>query len=153
MWRRHSCLCFGLRAEDHMNLKIAISMLLLTAATLHAQPAITSAVVAGTVRDAAGAPIAGANVVASNFERNQKQKTVTDAAGRFRFPVLAVGSYAILIERTGFMSWIGNLRLAVGASVDIPVTLQMAHSVTIEVDGAVSTINTARSEIASNVSP
>ncbi|HEV7425982.1 MAG TPA: TonB-dependent receptor [Thermoanaerobaculia bacterium] len=136
-----------------MTRTIAASMLLLIAATLHAQPAITSAAVAGTVRDAAGAPIAGANVVASNFERNQKQKTVTDAAGRFRFPVLAVGSYAILIERTGFMSWIGNLRLAVGASVNIPVTLQMAHSETIDVSGALPTIDTARTEIASNVSP
>src|SRR3954454_9073941 len=132
-----------------MQLRNVLFLSLLTAATLHAEPAITSAAVAGTVRDAAGAPIAGANVDAFNFERNQKQKTVTDATGRFRFPVLAVGSYAILIERTGFMPWIGNLRLAVGASVNIPVTLQMAHSVTIEVDGALPTINTARSEIAS----
>jgi hypothetical protein len=44
--------------------------------------------VEGAVRDAAGAPVAGATVIL--FERNfvthvEKQRTRTDAAGRFRF--------------------------------------------------------------------
>jgi outer membrane receptor protein involved in Fe transport len=135
-----------------MKLKPAISILLLTAATLHAQPAITSATVAGTVRDAAGAPIAGANVAAINLDRNQKQQTASDAAGRFRFPVLAVGAYQLTAARDGFATWRHDLRLAVGNSLDIPITLAMSQSETIDVSGALPAIDTARTEIASNVS-
>jgi outer membrane receptor protein involved in Fe transport len=135
-----------------VKLTTGISILLLAAATLHAQPAITSAAIAGTVRDAAGALIAGANVTAVNLDRNQKQKTVTDAAGRFRFPVLAVGAYELTTARDGFAPWRRDLRLAVGASIDIPITLAMAQSETIDVSGALPAIDTARTEIASNVS-
>jgi len=135
-----------------MKLRLAISILLLAAATLHAQPAITSAAIAGTVRDAAGAPIAGANVTAINLDRNQKQKMVTDATGRFRFPVLAVGAYELTAARDGFALWHRDLSLAVGASIDVPITLAMAQSETIDVSGALPAIDTARTEIASNVS-
>jgi outer membrane receptor protein involved in Fe transport len=130
-----------------MKLKLAVSILLLAAATLHAQPAIT-----GTIRDAAGAPVAGANVAAINLDRNQKQQTVSDAAGRFRFPVLAVGSYQLTAARDGFATWRRDLRLAVGNSLDIPITLAMSQSETIDVSGALPAIDTARTEIASNVS-
>jgi outer membrane receptor protein involved in Fe transport len=130
-----------------MKLKLAVSILLLAAATLHAQPAIT-----GTVRDAAGAPIAGANVAAINLDRNQKQQTVSDAAGRFRFPVLAVGAYQLTAARDGFATWRRDLRLAVGNSLDIPITLAISQSETIDVSGALPAIDTARTEIASNVS-
>jgi len=135
-----------------MKLRLAISILLLAAATLHAQPAITSAAIAGTVRDAAGAPIAGANVTAINVDRNQKQKTVTDAAGRFRFPVLVVGAYEITAARDGFAPWHRDLRLAIGASIDVAITLAMSQSETINVSGALPAIDTARTAIAANVS-
>ncbi|HEV7574152.1 MAG TPA: TonB-dependent receptor [Thermoanaerobaculia bacterium] len=135
-----------------MQLRNCVLLLLATAPTLHAQPAITAAAVAGTVRDAGGAPIAGADVAAINVDRNQKQQTVTDASGRFRFPVLAVGVYQLTATRDGFASWHRNLRLAVGASLDIPVTLAMSQSETIDVSGSLPAIDTARTEIASNVS-
>jgi outer membrane receptor protein involved in Fe transport len=130
-----------------MKLKLALFILLLAAATLHAQPAIT-----GTIRDAAGAPIAGANVAAINLDRNQKLQTVSDAAGRFRFPVLAVGAYQLIAARDGFATWRRDLRLAVGNSLDIPITLAISQSETIDVSGALPAIDTARTEIASNVS-
>jgi len=135
-----------------MKLRLAISILLFAAATLHAQPAITSAAIAGTVRDAAGAPIAGANVAAINVDRNQKQKTVTDATGRFRFPVLPVGAYQLTAARDGFAPWHRDLRLAIGASIDVAITLAMSQSETINVSGALPAIDTARTGIASHVS-
>jgi hypothetical protein len=126
---------------------------LLLAPALHAQPAITSASIGGTVRDAAGAPIGGANVTAANVERNQKQQTVTDSSGRFRFPVLAVGTYEITASRDGFAPWHRALRLGVGSSVDIPITLAMTQSETIDVTGALPAIDTGRTEIAANITP
>ena len=102
--------------------------ILLVSATLQAQPAITSAAVAGTVRDAAGAPIAGANVAAINLDRNQKQQTVSDAAGRFRFPVLAVGFVvavsAAAQSTTG--SFLGTVTGPTGAA--IPAANVVVHN-------------------------
>jgi outer membrane receptor protein involved in Fe transport len=137
-----------------MQLRIGLLICLLFAApTLHAQPAITSASVAGTVRDAAGAPIAGANVTSMNVDRNQKQQAVTDSAGRFRFPVLTVGAYELTAARDGFAPWHRTLRLSVGSALDIPITLSMTQSETIDVSAALPAIDTARTEVASNITP
>jgi hypothetical protein len=137
-----------------MQLKKCLFVVLLLAATqLHAQPAITSATIAGTVRDASGTPIAGAKVTAVNVDRNQKLQTVSDAAGRFRFPVLAVGAYELTAMRDGFAPWHRSLRLSVGASLDIPITLSISQSETIEVTGALPAIDTGRTEVAANITP
>ena len=137
-----------------MQLRNALFLsLLATAATLHAQPAITSATIAGTVRDPSGAPIAGANVIAANIDRNQKQQTMTDAAGRFRFPVLPVGAYEITAARDGFAPWHRTTRLGVGSSLDIPITLTIAQSETIDVTGALPAVDSGRTEIASSITP
>jgi hypothetical protein len=133
--------------------KCLLLLLLLAAMNLHAQPAITSATVSGTVRDAGGAPIAGARVSALNVDRNQKQQTVTDTAGRFRFPVLAVGAYEFTAARDGFAPWRRVLRLSVGSSLEVPITLAMTQSETIDVTGAMPAIDTGRTEIAANITP
>jgi outer membrane receptor protein involved in Fe transport len=136
----------------HVQLRKCLFLLLLAPA-LNAQPAITSASVAGTVRDASGAPISGANVIAANMDRNQKQQTATDPSGRFRFPILAVGAYELTAARDGFAPWRRALRLRVGSSLDIPITLAMTQSETIDVTGALPAIDTGRTEIASNITP
>jgi hypothetical protein len=133
--------------------KLLLLWLLVPASTLLAQPAITSATVSGTIRDAGGAPIPGAKVTAVNVDRNQKQQSVTDAAGRFRFPVLTVGAYELTAARDGFAPWHRALRLAVGTSLDIPITLSMTQSETINVTGTLPTVDTGRTEIAANITP
>jgi len=133
--------------------KLLLLWLLVPASTLLAQPAITSATISGTIRDAGGAPIPGAKVTAINVDRNQKQQSVTDAAGRFRFPVLTVGAYELTAARDGFAPWHRALRLAVGTSLDIPITLSMTQSESIDVIGTLPTVDTGRTEIAANITP
>jgi hypothetical protein len=133
--------------------KLLLLWLLVPASTLIAQPAITSATVSGTIRDAGGAPIPGAKVTAINVDRNQKQQAVSDVAGRFRFPVLTVGAYELSAARDGFATWHRALRLAVGASLDIPITLSMTQSETIDVTGTLPAVDTGRTEIAANITP
>jgi outer membrane receptor protein involved in Fe transport len=133
--------------------KLLFLWLLVPASTLLAQPAITSAAVSGTIRDAGGSPIAGAKVTAVNVDRNQKQQSVTDAAGRFRFPVLPVGAYELTAARDGFAPWHRALRLAVGTSLDIPITLSMTQSETIDVTSTLPAVDTGRTEIAANITP
>lgn len=57
---------------------------------------------AGTVRDSAGGPIAGATVAA--VSPSQQATTVTDAAGHFTILALAPDTYTITITKTGFQS-------------------------------------------------
>jgi outer membrane receptor protein involved in Fe transport len=140
------------RPRVHMQLRKCLFLLLL-APELRAQPAITSASVAGTVRDVSGAPIAGANVTAIHVDRNQKQHTVTDPSGRFRFPVLPVGAYELTTSRDGFAPSHRTLRLSLGSSLDIAITLAMSQSETIDVTGALPAIDTGRTEVTANITP
>ena len=92
-------------------------------------------------------------MTAVNVDRNQKQQSVTDATGRFRFPVLPVGAYEMTAGRDGFATWHRALRLAVGTSLDIPITLSMTQSESIDVTAALPTVDTGRTEIAANITP
>lgn len=107
----------------------------------------------GIVRDAGGGAVADATVAATNVERSQRQQTATDAAGRFRFAPLPAGRYELAVERAGFAPWRGVAELAVGAAVDVPVTLAVARSESIVVNAAVPLVESARTDVASVITP
>lgn len=54
--------------------------------------------IAGTVRDAAGAPIAGVTVSLLNARQTVLQSTVTGIAGEFALPGVAPGTYELLVS-------------------------------------------------------
>ena len=60
-----------------------------------AQQAVDYASVSGRVTDPQGAAVAGAQVTARHTDTNVAAQTVTDTAGRFRFPYLKVGPYEL----------------------------------------------------------
>lgn len=65
-----------------------------------AQPR-TSAI-AGTVRDASGAVVAGALVRALNVETGLVRTSVSDSSGAYRIPGLEIGQYEVSAEKAGF---------------------------------------------------
>jgi len=72
---------------------VVVSVLLLPALAM-AQGETTSAIV-GSVRDPAGAAIPGATVTVTNVENGLKRSVTTDDSGRFSFPQLKPGVYAV----------------------------------------------------------
>jgi len=68
---------------------------------LLAQGETTSAIV-GTVADPSGGAIAGAAVTIVSTETGSKRSAVTDEDGRFSFPQLKPGPYAVTAEAVGF---------------------------------------------------
>ena len=56
----------------------------------------------GTVSDSTGAVVPGANVVATNEATGLKYTLATTDAGLFAFPSIPVGSYSLVVEKTGF---------------------------------------------------
>jgi hypothetical protein len=78
-----------------------LSCVALLTASLWGQGETTSAIV-GTVTDRTGASIAGATVTIINSDNGSKRSLRTDADGRFNFPQLKPGPYAIKAEADQF---------------------------------------------------
>src|SRR6185436_10490471 len=97
-----------------------------------AQQAVTTGTVNGTVRDAAGTPIAAA-VTIVNVDRNQRQTTASDARGHFRFAALPPGDYQVEATAPGFAATQQRVRLAIGSALDLPLRLRLAQSASIDV--------------------
>ncbi|MFL6195484.1 MAG: TonB-dependent receptor domain-containing protein [Thermoanaerobaculia bacterium] len=127
--------------------------LLLLPLPLAAQQAPGSASVGGTVHDPQGEPLPGLPVILTNLERNQPRTAVTDRQGRFRFPVLAVGEYRLELAAPGFAAWQQELRLNVGAALELPVRLSPAFADTIAVTTEAPVVETARTRVAAAIAP
>jgi len=118
-----------------------------------AQEAINYASVSGQVADTSGGVIPGAEVAATQTDTNVVARTTTDREGRFRFPYLRVGPYAITVTARGFAPVTRKLSLGVGAAFSLPIALAVSDvetTVTVTADEAV--LETARSQIAGTVS-
>ena len=61
----------------------------------------TRGVLAGTVVDEAGAPIAGAEVTVRSNEQGFTQTTTTNASGSFAVPSLPTGTYTVIVNSGG----------------------------------------------------
>jgi hypothetical protein len=83
----------------------------------------------GTVMDASGAVIAGAKVTARNEATGVTFTQTTTAAGVYSFSSLAVGSYAITAEMSGFktLNKTGNV-LEVGTPLVVELTLDVGQT-------------------------
>jgi hypothetical protein len=121
--------------------------------TLTAQQSVTSATLSGHVLDGNDAALSGATVVATHVETNQRQTSVTDEEGRYRFLYLRVGEYRLTVEQAGFATLTRQLTLTVGQALDVPLRLPVAGvSESVEVFGTdAPVVETARTQVAETV--
>jgi len=91
--------------------------------------------IVGTVTDASGAVVAGANVTATNIGTNEKQTAQTDASGNYRFVNLLPANYKVDVEKSGFKRLTRpSVAVQVDAVARIDIALQVgATSETVEV--------------------
>ena len=116
---------------------------------LHAQ-AVAVAEIDGVVSDATGKVVPGAQVTATEAEKQTVHQTVTDGEGRFILPNLPVGPYRLEVKVSGFKDYRQTgIVLAVGQTVAVNVQLTVG-SVTesIEVSADASMVETKDSAIA-----
>src|ERR1044071_2776110 len=118
-----------------MNNKIRAALVLgaLTAVCLWGQG--DRGLITGTVKDASGAVVPGAQVTAIHLATNTSYQTTTTASGDFTVASLPVGDYRVRVENTGFKTHIANdLVVAAGATVRLDVALELgATQQTIEI--------------------
>src|SRR5260370_11577361 len=107
----------------------------------------TDATVSGTIIDPSGAHFAEVKVSALHSETGVAVRTTTNQLGIYTFASLPPGTYRFTAEHPGFRTAvISDIELEVGARLTINMPLELgATSETVEVRGASSELNIARS--------
>ena len=90
-----------------------------------ASPQPGATVIAGTVRDSAGLPVAGATVVLEESGGSKPVETRTDADGAFIFSALSPGTYTLTAQKFGFRAAASQpFTVAAGDRRQIPMVLE-----------------------------
>ena len=118
-----------------------------------AQSQVAGGEIEGTVRDEDGGVLPGATVTVLNQETGVSRTTQTDETGRFRAPLLQVGTYEVTVALDGFAtSRRPDLELTIGQTLSVDVTLPIAaQAETIVVTAEAPVIETERTHQASTV--
>ncbi len=102
---------------------------------LFSLPAIaqtTTSTIEGTVTDANGAVIAGADVKASGMTLATERSVTTDAEGFYRLAALPAGTYTLTVSRSGFATSTSNIELTLNRVATFDIKLKVG-----EVGGAI----------------
>jgi len=125
------------------------ALLLISAAMVIGQT--TYGRISGTITDSNGAAVPGATVVVTNPSTNFSRSVTTDDSGGYTFTNLAVGTYDISVEKTGFKKSIrsqtslsADSRLTVDISLDTGLISEVVEVT--QVSG--ETVNTTSGEVA-----
>jgi outer membrane receptor for ferrienterochelin and colicin len=126
-----------------------------------AQTQITTGTIQGTVTDANGAVMPGANVEIKNLDTNLSKTLTTDDGGRFVALALSPGRYSVTVSKTGFATAVAeHVDLTVGQALNLPVAMKVSaveERVTITSTPVVDTVKTESSttlnETAVNTTP
>jgi hypothetical protein len=124
------------------------AMVLLLVSTASAQ--VDRATLTGTVRDASGAVVPGATVVARNAATGVPSETVTDAQGNYLIGGLIPGSYAVEVQLAGFQKSTGKADLEVGQRGRLDFALSVGTvEQTVVVQASSPIINTEQATLGS----
>lgn len=127
-------------------LGLSVILLLISSRQSHAQ--YENGSILGTIRDASGSPIAGADVLIANTATGITTQTKTDGSGDYDVPQLRVGVYTITASAPGFSKAVAeNITVSVGNRQRIDLSLKVgAAETTVEVSDVALQIETESSQ-------
>ena len=135
-----------------VGLLCAALFLLTPFSPLRGQSQATGGEIEGTVSDESGGVLPGVAVTIKNQETGLTRETTTDGAGRFRAPLLPVGSYELTATLQGFATVRQpDLVLSIGQTLTLNLTLQVAASDQILVTAEAPVLEVGRTQQASTV--
>src|ERR1039458_785592 len=110
---------------------------------------VVGASISGTVKDETGSAIAAAVVSVKNVENGAERRLVTDDAGRYSAPSIAIGRYRVSAEKPGFTSQLKTgIDLVVGQTTVVDLTLPVGElKQVITVEAAPSPVNQSTQQI------
>jgi hypothetical protein len=109
----------------------------------------------GTVTDASGAVVAGANVTATNVATNVATQTVTDKSGLYNFQFLNLGDYTVTASASGFTTTsTASFRLQIDqiAKIDVKLTVGTASTTVKVAAGTGAILNTENATLGTSIS-
>jgi hypothetical protein len=134
---------------------IAVSMMLFFGlfAAVAAYSQVTGATLGGTVTDASGATVPGAQISVKNNATGVTREVTSDASGLFTVPNVIPGDYEIKVSAKGFSTARqANVSLAVGQQQQLNFSLKVGEtSQTVEVTGAAPQIELTSSALTGQV--
>src|SRR6202165_3225776 len=145
------CRSFSVR---HVAIGIAVSFaLLFCAADAGAQASRVGTTLEGIVRDTSGAVIPNAKVALHNPLTNQSPSASTDEQGFFRAEQLAVGTYEVRVEQTGFAPYRqAGVGASLGQTVHVDIVLAPASaSEQVTVNAQPSSLDPSQTSVVSSV--
>ena len=141
-----SCLCRGLT--------LFVCALLLSAAALCARAQSTFGTILGTVQDAQGAVIPGAQITVHSLDETEERTTTSSASGDFVFENLKAGHYKVTVRKEGFADTVvSSATLVARQELRLPFTLSVtSESTTVEVSSEGALVNTENGTINDTIS-
>ncbi|HET8781330.1 MAG TPA: TonB-dependent receptor, partial [Pyrinomonadaceae bacterium] len=132
-----------------------LGLVLTIAITMIAMGQNSQGKITGTIKDAEGAAVSGAGVSLQLAHQAITRATVTDAEGKFTLDNVAPGTYQVIIERKGFITYRQAVQIRSGDTKQLAIELEIlpvSEQVTItaeagqiastrDVDTAVNVIN------------
>src|SRR5579863_8665459 len=118
-----------------------------------AQAQVAGATISGTVTDASGSVVAGAQIVIRDTATGISRTVTTDTSGFYTAPNLQPGNYEVTSTATGFATEVqSGIRLDVGAQQVLNVKLKVGQvSETVQVTGEAPTVQLESSSISSTI--
>jgi Carboxypeptidase regulatory-like domain/TonB dependent receptor-like, beta-barrel len=110
---------------------------------------------AGTVKDASGAVVAGAKIEAKNLATSAMRTAESGGNGQFGIPGLAPGTYEVTVTSAGFAIYKAHVEITVGGALTLDAQLSLSgQATTVEViSGTGTEVNTQSQEISQIVTP
>ena len=128
-----------------------LACIVILTASLSAQ---NSSSITGTVRDATGAVVPGANVVATSVEKGTSVSTKTNGEGDYLIGALSPGHYSVTVTQTGFKQFKLSepVTLDVSQKAKVDATLEVGEMATqVSVEGTAVQVQTESPEMSSVV--
>src|ERR1700704_1835625 len=114
---------------------------------------VTGATISGTITDASGGVIVGAEISVRNTATGINRNTTTDSAGFYTVPNLNPGPYEVKVTARGFTTALqSNLTLAVGAQQQLNIPMKVGEtSQTVQVTEAAPQIELTSSTLSGQI--
>ena len=126
-------------------------IVMVSAASAHAQARLTGADIEGVITDQSGGVLPGTLVTVTNVETNVSRTVISDTNGRFYVAALPPGNYLVTATLPGFVTQnMDNVVLRLGQSLALSFTLPL-EGVTAEVtvSSATPLVEASRTEVSS----
>jgi hypothetical protein len=134
-----------------MGVFLAFVFSFIVSVPLHSQ--VTGATITGTVVDASGAVVAGAQISLKNGATGVSRDGAADSSGFYAIPNLAPGDYEVRVSAQGFSTAVqSNLALAVGQQLQLNFSLKVGGTeTTVQVTEAAPQIDLTSSALTGQV--